>query len=230
MVFCSKQRARAPEDKEQRRADLLAAAKKLFSKNGGALPSVAQVAKAAGVSKGTLYLYFRTKEEIFLALFEESLAHWLAGIRNVAMHGGREGILERVLEAVWSYLEKDPDFLRVAVLTSSVLERNIDPARALAHKRAVAVELASTFQELRRAFPELAPAEAAGLLTRSYGTIIGLWQMAEPPPVIRELMVKHADLAPFRIGFEKETKRALRALWQDALSGQSREGPGRYQR
>ena len=35
-----------------------------------------QLAKKAGVVKGTLYLYFKTREELFLTLYEQSLIRW----------------------------------------------------------------------------------------------------------------------------------------------------------
>ena len=51
--------------KEDRPQEITEAALKAFAKNGYAATRVDDVAKRAGVSKGLLYLYFRTKEEIF---------------------------------------------------------------------------------------------------------------------------------------------------------------------
>ena len=53
--------------KEARPAEILAAARAIFLANGFALAKVDEIARRAGVSKGTVYLYFPTKE----ALFEE---------------------------------------------------------------------------------------------------------------------------------------------------------------
>ncbi|HRH91851.1 MAG TPA: helix-turn-helix domain-containing protein, partial [Agitococcus sp.] len=54
-------------DKLLRRADFINAAHHLFREQK-ILPSVADIAKSAGLAKGTVYLYFKTKEEIFIAL------------------------------------------------------------------------------------------------------------------------------------------------------------------
>lgn len=51
--------------KEERPAEITAAAMDAFAKNGYAATRVEEVAKRAGVSKGLLYLYFKTKEDLF---------------------------------------------------------------------------------------------------------------------------------------------------------------------
>ena len=61
-------RAVQAEDKAARRAAILAAAEQLIGRNPESFASVAEVAEAAGLAKGTVYLYFRTKEEIVLAV------------------------------------------------------------------------------------------------------------------------------------------------------------------
>lgn len=54
--------------KEDRPAEITAAALDAFAENGYAATRVTDVAKRAGVSKGLLYLYFKTKEELFKAV------------------------------------------------------------------------------------------------------------------------------------------------------------------
>jgi AcrR family transcriptional regulator len=54
--------------KEDRPDEITAAAFEAFAENGYAATGVADVAKRAGVSKGLLYLYFKTKEELFKAV------------------------------------------------------------------------------------------------------------------------------------------------------------------
>ena len=54
--------------KEDRPAEITEAAMQAFAENGYAATRVEEVARRAGVSKGLLYLYFRTKEELFKAV------------------------------------------------------------------------------------------------------------------------------------------------------------------
>lgn len=54
--------------KEERPQEITAAALEAFAENGYAATRVEEVAKRAGISKGLLYLYFKTKEELFKAV------------------------------------------------------------------------------------------------------------------------------------------------------------------
>jgi TetR/AcrR family transcriptional regulator len=60
--------------KEARPGELLKAALDLFVEKGYAGTSVEEVARRAGVSKGTLFLYFSTKEELFKAVVRENIS------------------------------------------------------------------------------------------------------------------------------------------------------------
>jgi TetR/AcrR family transcriptional regulator len=60
--------------KDARPAELLAAALDLFVEKGFAATRVEEVAKLAGVSKGTLFLYFSSKEELFKAVVREHIS------------------------------------------------------------------------------------------------------------------------------------------------------------
>ena len=70
------QRARSTEQKALRRHAVLAAAETYFREVGYEAFSMAQLAKKTGFAKGTLYLYFQTREELFLTLYEQSLIRW----------------------------------------------------------------------------------------------------------------------------------------------------------
>ena len=71
-----KKRARSLEEKSFRRQQILNAAAALFAEVGYEGFSVALLASKAGIVKGTLYLYFKTREEVFLALYDQSLNRW----------------------------------------------------------------------------------------------------------------------------------------------------------
>src|SRR3972149_9538864 len=72
----SRRRARSPEAKSARRAMILAAALPLLEDAELEAVVMDEVARKAGVAKGTLYLYFRTKEELFLGLLERAFEAW----------------------------------------------------------------------------------------------------------------------------------------------------------
>jgi AcrR family transcriptional regulator len=56
---------------EERRSTIVRAAVEVFGRKGYDRSNVADIAETAGIGKGTLYLYFKSKEDIFLAIVEE---------------------------------------------------------------------------------------------------------------------------------------------------------------
>ncbi|MEO0091008.1 MAG: TetR/AcrR family transcriptional regulator, partial [candidate division WOR-3 bacterium] len=61
------------KDKEKVKEKILTIAEEMFLKKGFFPTTVDEIAKQAKIAKGTVYLYFPTKESIYLALFENKL-------------------------------------------------------------------------------------------------------------------------------------------------------------
>ena len=72
--------------KGARPQELLDAALDLFVERGFAATRLDDVARAAGVSKGTLYLYFCSKEELFKAVVRESVVPHLGEAEGMLDH------------------------------------------------------------------------------------------------------------------------------------------------
>jgi AcrR family transcriptional regulator len=102
-------KADAPSDtahrkrrKDARPQELLDAALALFVEKGFAATRSEEVAQRAGVSKGTLYLYFPSKEELLKAVIKQSLSARIAeGAQLAAQHRGSATELLQVLLAQW---------------------------------------------------------------------------------------------------------------------------------
>ena len=60
--------------KDRKRGEIVAIAREMFFKEGYAHTSMSQIAAAVGGSKGTLYAYFRSKEELLLAVVQDVVA------------------------------------------------------------------------------------------------------------------------------------------------------------
>src|SRR5918912_1760365 len=65
-----------------KRAAILRAATQVFARNGYFNAKVADVARLAGVADGTVYLYFKSKEEILHSIFDRSVEAALAEARR----------------------------------------------------------------------------------------------------------------------------------------------------
>jgi AcrR family transcriptional regulator len=83
-----------------RRADLMDAARRIFAERGYHETTVEDITRAAGVAKGTYYLYFSEKREIFLAIIRDLLDAIKAIGADVGTHTGDPlGFIARTEEA-----------------------------------------------------------------------------------------------------------------------------------
>jgi AcrR family transcriptional regulator len=88
--------------KEARPAELVSAALELFVEKGYAGTRLDDVAARAGVSKGTLYLYFENKEELFKAVVRENIVARISQSAEEVLHfEGSSAELVRRLMATW---------------------------------------------------------------------------------------------------------------------------------
>lgn len=89
--------------KESRPAELLAAALDLFVERGFAATRLDDVAQKAGVSKGTLYLYYQNKEELFKAVVRENIVPLIEEARAVIERSDEPSavLLERFFSEWW---------------------------------------------------------------------------------------------------------------------------------
>lgn len=99
---------------EFRHAEILAAARKVFAEKGFREATLDQIATEAGIAKGTLYLYFESKEEIFWAAVRERLLELQERLKEVVARPGtaRERIRE-VLRVRFEMMRRDEQFKRV---------------------------------------------------------------------------------------------------------------------
>jgi AcrR family transcriptional regulator len=95
--------------KEARPGELLTAALDLFVEKGFAATRLDEVAARAGVSKGTLYLYFDSKEALFKAVIAEGLLPILAEGEAILAEGGDPVVtLKTILFGWWERIGSTP--------------------------------------------------------------------------------------------------------------------------
>lgn len=84
--------------KDERPAEIVAAALEVFAEKGFAAARLDEIARRAGVSKGAVYLYFETKEDIFRAVVVQAIAPNVGAVR--AMIAAHPGPLPDLLRSV----------------------------------------------------------------------------------------------------------------------------------
>jgi AcrR family transcriptional regulator len=186
--------APAPPTGDAKRAAILAAALVLFGRYGYRRTSIDDLARETGIAKGTVYLYFDTKEAIFRALCESVIARVLADAAAAAAAPAPIGTrLRRVLAAKFDcfqgLLHGSPhagELLDSSNRLSAALLRRADRAYVRIVTRTIADAVARA--ELAPPTPGLSAAAAADLLVASaYGARSDGGMIAAPAVLRRRL-------------------------------------------
>jgi len=96
---------RGPNSGGEKRDRILRAAVKIFSRKGFFNSKVSEIARAAEVADGTIYLYFRNKDDLLISLFEEKMGEVVADVRRRIATGGN------ALEKLRIFIENHMDLL-----------------------------------------------------------------------------------------------------------------------
>lgn len=99
---------------EFRHAEILEAARKVFADKGYAEASVEDIAHAAGIAKGTLYLYYASKQEIYWEALKRGLAALCAEIeRRVGAERTCESKVRAFIAAKLTWFEENQDLFKI---------------------------------------------------------------------------------------------------------------------
>jgi AcrR family transcriptional regulator len=211
-------RAYATEDKQARRRVILAAAADLFSRSE-ALPSVAEVAAAAGLAKGTVYLYFRTKGAIFADILLEG---WGAVIGQLgdAFRPADQSQAEKVatfLDGYVRYLNDNPTLLRLDAVVRGLLEHDLDAGELAAFKETLhrRIDVGGAVVDQALGLP---PGRGVQLLVRTHALTRGLWAYFDAPGAGRAFGLSD---------FARDLAQALSEYWRGALASPAEQDPKR---
>jgi AcrR family transcriptional regulator len=95
---------RKQQERQARRRRIQRAAREVFAEKGYAKTSIEQVARQASLSVGAIYLYFRSKEDLYVSLLEETFEVFEAEMRQLRgrtdLHSGDR------LQSAWLFLSQ----------------------------------------------------------------------------------------------------------------------------
>lgn len=93
---------------------IIEAAVRVFARRGYYNSRVSDIAREAGIAAGTIYLYFKTKDDILVTLFRDKMAEFVDSLRK-AIAGERDAAskVRTLVRLHFSLLEKDPELAEV---------------------------------------------------------------------------------------------------------------------
>ena len=100
--------------KEDKRFRILKAAVKVFAHRGFYNAKVSQIAQNAGIADGTIYLYFKNKDEILISIFEEEMAKFISKVRKeIESEPDIKSKLRIFVKTHLNFVEKNPKLAQV---------------------------------------------------------------------------------------------------------------------
>ncbi len=126
-VHVQRRRERVAKAPDERRQDLLAAARSVFAGKGIASATVSDVTEAAGVAKGTFYLYFDSKEALLGALKERFVDDLVARATSLYWRVGSDdwwALADVTAEPLIDFMVEHADLIQVFAQDSLTPESN----------------------------------------------------------------------------------------------------------
>jgi AcrR family transcriptional regulator len=206
-----KLRATSPGEREARQRRMLTAAEELLQRWSYTDITMSRIAERTGVAKGTLYLYFRTKEALFLRLYDHHLDAWYAELAELAGLGSHAVDAPAAARVIASSLSSRRILIQLHALMHSSLAGNndLDAIGEFEHRH-------------RRRMSRLAPAIARRIkglsedgalrfLVRIEVVAGGLARAGLRPPRLTPTL-DELDFGVYQIDFEEELREIITAL------------------
>lgn len=168
-------RALDGEDKEARRQAILDAAERLFNERQD-LANVADVAETAGLAKGTVYLYFQSKEEIYLALHARHVEHFFSTLIE-RLNDSKPFLFDEMHSLAKEHLLDAPTYMPLGACCIGFAADAVPLNAAMQFQTQMTAWLTTAGAGLERHFKRLAPGDGVRLLQHSYALMIGLYSL-----------------------------------------------------
>ncbi len=98
----------------EKRSSILEAAVSIFSREGYPNARMQEIATKAGIGKGTIYQYFKSKKHLFQQIIKEGIDLYAISLKNeIKGYAGLEEILKKIVRFSFSFMEKHGDVLRM---------------------------------------------------------------------------------------------------------------------
>ncbi|MFT3693136.1 MAG: TetR/AcrR family transcriptional regulator [Kofleriaceae bacterium] len=173
----------AADKNGDKRERILDAAERIFAKHGFFAAKVSDVAKEAGVADGTIYLYFKNKDDLLISLFERRM-QFLNGVLKTAIAGKqpREALVAFV-RTYMQVLAENPiatEVLTIELRSSSKFMKEYDNPEFVDFLRTLG-GIISTAQDSGELSPVIPPHIAARMIFGLLDELALAWVLARAP-------------------------------------------------
>ena len=203
------QRARRPEQKEQRREAILAAAADLARRDRVREVTLSEIARAVGIHKSALLRYFETREQIFLELTGREWGEWREATTAILAEFA-SGDADAVAAALAASFVERPLLCDLIPHTALNLERHASVEAVHAYKLTSLGAVDAVAAALSGPLPALTDDQRRELV--SYVALLAgsMFQIATPPPPLADLYKREPKLGHSLLDLDPRLTRAAR--------------------
>ena len=176
-----------PELIAERREEIINACEKLYQTMSFKDITLKEIGNVTSFSRPTIYNYFETKEEIFLALYEREYDRWNADLESI-LREHETLSKERLASAIAESIQKREQLLKLLSMNNYDMESNSRPERLVSFKAAYGESLRNVRALLDKFRPEMSEEEKQSFLYVFFPFMFGIYPYGEVTEKQREAM------------------------------------------
>ena len=178
-----------PETVAQRREEIVAACEQLYRTMSFKDITLKEVSNVTSFSRPTIYNYFQTKEEIFLALFEREYERWNADLEEI-LNSDEKYSGQQLAELIAKSLERRAQLLRLLSMNNYDMEENSREELLASFKRAYGESLQNFRMILEKHCSWLSGADIQQIMYVFFPFMFGIYPYAEVTAKQKEAMTE----------------------------------------
>lgn len=176
-----------PELIAERREEIINACEKLYQTMSFKDITLKEIGNVTSFSRPTIYNYFETKEEIFLALYEREYDRWNADLESI-LREHETLSKEQLASAIAESIQKREQLLKLLSMNNYDMESNSRPERLVSFKAAYGKSLRNVRALLDKFRPEMSEEEKQSFLYVFFPFMFGIYPYGEVTDKQREAM------------------------------------------
>jgi len=181
-------RAISDEEKQQRVQNIISSTEKLFLNGNYKDITLSKIAHDTGLAKGTLFLYFQTKEELFLSLAEQVISQWSYSIQikmQDIIISKRKLLINEFIEMLINSIDNGI-FMKLLSILDDTLEQNIDLDRAFRFKTFLKGELSEIGKLIEAVLPVIHEGHGIMMLQQLFICLVGAYKVSSPSLIVKQ--------------------------------------------
>lgn len=188
---------------EKRPGEIIDACRRLYRTMAFKEITLKEISKETSLSRPSIYNYFQTKEEIFLALLEEEYRLWADDLDQILSHNGYD--IQSFATAISESIAKRETLLKILCMNLYEIEENSRTERLVEFKKHYGRTIDIIDAALEKFFPDMTNEDRTDFIYEFYPFLYGLYPYVYPTKKQMDAM-KMAGMVPRKMEIRKATE------------------------